>query len=218
MFFNLVLALAPVGIVLILSEYLWRKKIIKGEKARKFIHILAGCWMAFWPLYLPFDGIFVLGCVALTLLIYSRITRLFHAIYAVDRKTYGDLLFAVAIIVTAYFAKADWVFTVSILFLALADGGAALFGKSWGINNQYFVFGRNALKKSVIGTISFIVLAYISIAAGWLMGGSEFMKDSIIIAFILLPILATLFENIMPYGFDNLVTPLVATYLLNSLI
>ncbi len=90
---NLALALIPVGIILILSELLWQKKIIIGERARKFIHILAGTWMAFWPLYLPFDGIFILGCIALTLLVYSRITKLFHAIYSVKRKTYGDIFF-----------------------------------------------------------------------------------------------------------------------------
>lgn len=215
---NLILALAPVGAVLVLSEVLWRKKIIKGESARKFIHILAGCWMAFWPVYLPFDGIFVLGCIALTLLIYSRVTRLFHAIYAVKRKTYGDLLFAVAIVVCAYFANADWIFTVSILFLSLADGGAALFGRTWGVKNQYFVFGKKALRKSIIGTIGFIALAYLSIAIGWLMGGEEVMRQHPLLTFVTLPILATLFENSMPYGFDNLVTPITATYILNSLL
>ncbi len=215
---KLLLALAPVGFVLILSELLWRKKVIKGEAARKFIHILAGCWMAFWPLYLPFDGIFVLGCIALTLLIYSRITKLFHAIYAIKRRTYGDLLFAVAIVVCAYLAKVDWIFTVSILFLSLADGGAALFGKTWGVKNQYFVFGKKALTKSIIGTLAFLALAYISIGAGWIMGGEDVMRDNLTLTFVALPLLATIFENSMPFGFDNIITPLTATIIFNSLV
>lgn len=215
---NIVMALAPIGVILFMSEYLWRKKVLKGEKARKFIHILAGSWIAFWPLYLPFDGIFILGCVALTLLIYSRITRLFHAIYAVKRKTYGDILFAVGIIICAFLAKADWVFTVSILFLALADGGAALIGKHWGVKNEYLVFGKKALKKSISGTLAFVVLAYVSIIVGWLLGGSEYMQQNIILVFVILPVLATIFENTMPYGFDNIFTPIVATILLNSLL
>ncbi len=218
MIIKLILALAPVGIVLILSEILWRKKIIKGESARKFIHILGGCWMAFWPLYLPFDGIFVLGCIALTLLIYSRITRLFHAIYAVKRRTYGDILFAVAIIACSFFAKADWIFIVSILFLSLADGGAALFGRTWGVKNQYFVFRKKVLKKSIIGTLAFIVLAYTSIIIGWFIGGEEVMSRNTTLTFVSLPLLATAFENSMPFGFDNIVTPITATLILNSLI
>lgn len=215
---KILFALLPVAIILLLSEYLWRKKIVKGERARKFIHILAGAWMAFWPLYLPFDGIFVLGCVALTLLLYSRFTRLFHAIYAVKRKTYGDILFAVALIVCAYLAQMDWIFTVSILLLALADGGAAVVGRYWGENNQYYVFGSRHLRKSIAGSAAFIVLTYASLAVGWWLGGADALASMPVVSFIVLPILALTMENIMPFGFDNLFTPLVATILLNTLV
>lgn len=218
MFFKLALALVPVGIVLVLSELLWRKKIVKGEKARKFIHILAGCWIAFWPLYLPFDGIFILGCVALTLLVYSRFTSLFHAIYAVKRKTYGDLLFALAIIVCAYYGQADWVFTISILLLSLADGGAALAGRYWGKKNTYKVFGSKYLQKSIIGTATFLILAYVSIGIGLLLGGADYISDSPILIFLIVPVIATIAENTMPLGFDNFFTPLSATILLNTLV
>jgi dolichol kinase len=215
---KLALALVPIGCVLLLSELLWRKKVVKGERARKFIHILAGVWIAFWPLYLPFDGIFILGCVALTLLLYSRYTHLFHAIYAVKRRTIGDILFAVAIVLSAYFAQADWIFTVSILFMALADGGAALVGRYWGKGNRYYVFGSKNLEKSVAGTVAFLVLAYVSIGIGWMLGGDSVMQDNVVVVFLLMPFIAAVMENTMPYGFDNLFSPLVATILLNSLI
>lgn len=215
---KLIIALAPVGIILVASEYLWRKKIVKGERARKFIHILAGIWMALWPLYLPFDGIFVLGCMALTLLLYSRVTRLFHAIYAVKRRTYGDILFAVAIVLCAYLARAPWIFTIAILLLAVADGGAAVVGRFWGIKNQYFVFGKKSLRKSVAGTLAFIALSYACITAGILVGGVAVNENNALLLFAILPAGATLLENIMPYGFDNLFTPLFATILLNSLL
>ncbi len=214
---ELLLAVVPVALILVISEYLWRKKIAKGERARKFIHILSGVWMAFWPLYLPYEGIFILGTAALSLLIYSRITNLFHAIYAVKRKTYGDVLFAVAIMVCAYLAKADWIFTTSILFMALADGGAAVAGRLWGVSNQYFVLGYKALKKSVAGTMAFIVLAYVAIACGWILGGEEIIRSNTIVVLITLPIVATLLENFAPYGLDNLLSPVFVTILLNSL-
>lgn len=218
MFANVALALAPVGLILVASEILWRKNLIKGEKARKFIHILAGCWIAFWPLYLPFDGIFILGCVALTLLIYSRFTSLFHAIYAVKRKTYGDLLFALAIIVCAYYAQADWIFILSILLLALADGGAAIVGRFWGSKNTYYVFGSKSLKKSINGTATFVLLAYVSIAVGLYFGGNEFLADNPIRFLVVVPLVATIAENTMPFGFDNFFTPLSATLILNGLV
>lgn len=212
------IALAPVGVILVLSEYLWRKKIVKGERARKFIHILAGIHMAFWAHYVPADGIVILGGIALTILLYSRQSRLFTAIYQVKRRTYGEILFAVALIVTAVLAKEPWVFTISILLLSLADGGAAVVGRFWGINNQYFVFGKPALRKSIAGTSAFIVFAYVCIFAGWILGGEDALRTGPVIAFVLLPLGSAVLENTMPYGLDNVVTPIFATLLLNSLI
>lgn len=215
---KLLVALAPVGVILILSEFLWQKKIIKGERARKFIHILAGIWIAFWPFYVPFDGIFVLSSVALVLLIYSRITKLFHAIYGVERKTYGDLFYGLALVLCAYFGRADWIFTVSILLLAIADGGAAVVGRYWGRKNEYLIFGSKNLRKSIAGTAAFFVFSLVCIFIGFLVGGEDILQQSIVISFILLPFGSTMLENTMPYGLDNLVTPLFATLLLNSLL
>ena len=218
MILNLALALVPVGIILFFSEFLWQKKIIIGERARKFIHILAGTWMAFWPLYLQFDGILILGCIALTLLIYSRITKLFHAIYSVNRKTYGDIFFAVGIVVCAYLGQESWIFITSILLLALADGGAAVIGRYYGLKNQYLVFGNKNLRKSVAGTIAFLVFSYISITIGWILGGGDIISSNMAVVLIVLPLVSATLENTMPYGLDNLTTPLFATILLNSLL
>jgi dolichol kinase len=216
--FKIFIALFPVALILIASEMLWRKHIAKGERARKFIHILAGAWMAFWPHYLPFDGIFILGCVALVLLVYSRFSHLFSAIYDVDRKTYGEITYALAIIVCSYLGLTPWVFTVSILILALADGGAAVVGRFWGLSNQYFVMGIKNLRKSISGTIAFFLLTYVALLIGWFIGGEDVIRDNFVVVLLVLPLSATLLENIAPYGLDNLFTPLFVTLLLNSLV
>lgn len=215
---KLLLATVPLFIVLVVSEILWRKKILKGERARKFIHILAGIHVAFWPLYLPFDGIFVLGAMALTLLIYSRFTRLFHAVYAVKRTTYGELFYAIAIMACAYLGQADWIFTTSLLFLAVADGGAAVAGRFWGSSNHYQVFRSKNLTKSWVGTLTFLLLAYVCLAIGWLSGGGTVLADNLFICFVVLPFAATVIENISPFGTDNLITPVFVTVLLSSLL
>jgi len=217
MLIKIISATLPVGIVLFSSEYMWRKKLLKGERARKYIHILAGIWMAFWPFYIPFDGIFMLGAMAFTLLLYSRLTNLLHAIYAVKRKTYGELFFALAIIVSAYLAREPWVFTVSILFLALADGGAAVVGRFWGLKNQYLVFGNKNLTKSVTGTAAFVGLAYVSVGIGLVLGGSDVFSGNVAY-FVLLPLVMAAIENVSPYGLDNFATPLLATIVFNSLL
>lgn len=217
MLLSLLIATVPIAVVLVVSEYLWRKELIAGERGRKFIHILSGVWMAFWPFYIPFDGIFMLGCAALTLLLYSRFTNLFHAIYAVKRKTYGELFFALAIIVCAYIGREAWIFTTSILLLALADGGAAVVGRFWGINNQYLVFGSKDLIKSRAGTLAYVVLAYIAVGVGLVLGGSDVLQSNHVV-FLGLPLLMTVVENISPYGMDNIMTPVFATLILNALV
>jgi len=111
-----------------------------------------------------------------------------------------------------------WIFSVSILMLALADGGAAVVGRFWGVTNQYLVFGKRALRKSRAGTTAYIVLAYIIIIIGWLIGGSNVMSDNLLSVFVILPLGSTLLENISPYGLDNLLIPVFATLLLNSLL
>lgn len=217
MIFKLLLAIVPVAVVLALSEFLWRRKIIKGERARKFIHIIAGVWMAFWPLYLPFDGIFLLGICALVLLLYSRFTNLFHAIYAVKRRTYGELFYAVAIVSCSYIGKEAWIYVTSILLLALADGGAAVIGRIWGVSNQYKVFRSKNLIKSVSGTAAFMILAYLSVGIGLLLaGGYDDVGHGALLFTV--PLVLTVIENISPYGLDNLITPLFATLVLNSIV
>lgn len=215
---KLIIAIGPVGIILYSSEILWRKKIIKGERARKYIHILTGVWMAFWPFYIPFDGIFVLSAMALVLALYSRYTRLFHAIYAVKRKTYGDILYAVALLICAYLGREPWIFTVSILLLAVADGGAAVVGRLWGKSSEYHTFKLPYLRKSILGTIAFAALAVACVGVGWFVGGDDSLRQNLIAGFLILPIIATILENIVPFGFDNVVTPVVATLILNSLL
>lgn len=49
---NLLIAFLGIGICLILGEILWRKRILKGEYARKFVHITSATFVAFWPLFL----------------------------------------------------------------------------------------------------------------------------------------------------------------------
>ena len=218
MYLKLAIALIPIAIILLVSEYLWRKKIIRGERARKFIHILAGIHMAFWPHYIPFDGIFILGCLALTVLIYSRYTKMFHAMYAVKRITYGEIFYAGAIAFCAYYAQEPWIFTISILLMALADGGAAVVGRFWGRNNEYLVFGQTNLRKSIAGTAAYVLLAYVSIFSGWLVGGEEVIRENYLLALGLLPLGSAILENFSPYGLDNFFTPAFATLLLNSLL
>lgn len=212
---KLLLALLPIAGILIVSELLWRRKKLFGERARKFVHILAGVWIAFWPQYIPLDGIFVLGCMMLAFILITRHSKPFHAMYDIKRKSYGDIYYAVALIFCAYGAREAWIFTTAILFLALADGGAALAGRAWGKTNQYFVFSKKYLRKSVVGTFAYFVFAVISVGVGISVGGADFSQGQIFMYLLLLPGLMAVVENVSPYGLDNVLTPLLVVVALN---
>lgn len=210
---NLLLALVPLGVILVSSELLWRKKMIFGERGRKFVHVLAGVYMAFWTKILPLDGIAVLGLMAFVFLLYSRFSPIFHAVYTHDRRTYGELFFALAILVCALLASEPWIYTTAILFLAVADGGAAVFGKLLGKKNSYNVFGSKDLKKSIAGTSAYILLAYVCLFVGL-----SYSDTTISAMLLLLPLGGAVLENISPYGLDDLVVPVYVVLMLNMFV
>jgi phytol kinase len=218
MILKLALVLGPVAAVLFASEYLWTKNVLKGEKARKFIHVLAGLWIGFWPLILPFDGIFIISIVMFVMVLYSRMTRLFHAIYSVKRTSYGDIFYALGIMISAYLGREPWIFLIAIFLVALADGGAAIIGRYFGSENRYRVFKITSLQKSVAGTAAFIVLAQSSVLLAWFLGGQEVIRANTLLVFLAMPVVAAALENVTPYGTDNVVLPVFATLLLNSLL
>ena len=217
---RVVIALLPVLSILLASEYLWRKKILVGEAARKFIHILAGIWIAFWPYYLPFDGIFILSVMMLFMVVYSRYTDLFQAINGVERKTYGDIFYALGLVVCAILSRADWIFTVSVLLLSVADGVAAVTGSYLGTKNTYYVFGNKYLRKSITGTVSYFVFASLVMLLGFFLSGAggHTSVGMPFATFIVVPLSATVLENITPLGFDNVVIPCMSALLLNTIL
>ena len=136
-------ALIVVATLLVSSEYLWRKKIIGGEYGRKLVHMLVGLFIASWPYFLELAIIQFIACAAILTLIISRKYKVFHAIYDIPRLTYGELFYPLSILIIASFAKADWIFTVAVLFVALADGMAAFIGKKWGTKKLTFKVGKS---------------------------------------------------------------------------
>ena len=56
-----ILATIVIAVILLMSEYLWRTLHIKGEFARKFVHIIAGSFIAFLPFWVSYGWIAVLA-------------------------------------------------------------------------------------------------------------------------------------------------------------
>ena len=210
---RILFALSGVLFLLLCSEYLWRKKIIRGEYARKFVHIFVGVFVAFWPYFLTFRQIKFLAIAFILVLAISRYFKIFHAIHDIKRPSLGALLYPIAILVLATYADQKWIFTVGVLFEAVADGIAAVAGKLWG--NRWFHYIVYGNKKTFIGSVAFLFGAYIALCVGYLVGGGEAMLTIPLVVFLWMPLSAAILEASTPFGFDNLFTPIYVMLVLN---
>jgi dolichol kinase len=199
---DLIVAAGPIFILLVLSEILWRSKILRGEAARKVLHIFIGCYIAAWPFLMPFRTIQLISIALLVVVYISHTFHVFHAINGVKRKTWGDVLYAVAIGVTASLTKNPWVFTIAILHMSLADGLAGLVGTHYGKRSTYTILGY---EKSFVGSVTFILSSFVILIAT----ATHHPQGVSFAALGALPFIAAGIENLGIAGTDNVLIPLL---------
>ena len=210
----LLFTLMGLGLILLVSEVLWQKNILRGEYGRKFVHIVTGCFIAFWPYYLTTHIITLLAVISLAAVLVVRFTKIVNSIHDIKRVTAGEYFYPLGLLFAARFAHAHWIFTAALLFVALADGMAAVIGKKWGTHQLPIkLFG---LKKTYVGSIAYILFAYVSIGIAALLGGSVFMLHSFTVVYILVPFVTVLIEAFSPFGLDNIIVPTLVVLVLNA--
>lgn len=194
-------------LTLLAAEYGYIKKWWHGEGARKFVHIVVGIQVAVWPLYLDWFEIRLIS-IALTIgfIICMRL-KVFQSIGAVERLSYGEVLFALAIGGLTLVTDSRAIYAAAILHLSVADGLAALMGIQFGKKTRYKVFGHT---KSVVGSGTFFLASVLilslygcissAISLPWIVGGA---------------LVATILENVGVYGLDNILVPVFVVGLLS---
>ncbi len=211
--FSILAALAGMAILLFIAEILWHRKYMSGEYARKFVHILGGTFVAFWPFFLSFRTIEIIAAGSVVVWLLTRTMHISYALHDINRPTIGELLYPISVLLVALIAKDHWIFMVSILFLALADGMAAIIGKKYATKQTtYKVYGG---KKSLQGSTAYLVCAYIVLIIGMTVGGRTVIMHSPLLTLVWLPIVTVFAENISPFGTDNLTIPLIVVFVLN---
>lgn len=195
-----VLSILAVLALLLISEWWWRKQKIHNEFSRKFVHITVGSFVAFWPYLLTSNQIKIISIAFIIAVFVSKYFNLFQAIHSVQRPTNGELWFALAVAIMAFWVKDPHIFTVSLLIMALADGLAAVFGVTYGKGNSYKVF---KMKNSYIGTGTFFFISYIILLTYWVMTSQPYP------GLYMLPLAsaAAVIENFGYKGLDNLIVP-----------
>jgi phytol kinase len=206
----LLFAVLIVLVLLCLSEIWWRKTKIHGEVSRKFVHVTVGSFVAFWPFFLSWHEIELLSLVFLICVAISKYLNIFKAIHSVQRPTWGELYFAIAVGSVAFITHNQWIYMTALLQMSLADGLAAIVGTHYGKKQKYLVFGQ---VKSVIGSLMFLIISLALLITYMQVSGAQINLFSMVI----LAIGATIIENLGILGLDNLFVPLLIAVALNAI-
>jgi phytol kinase len=144
----------------------------------------------------------------LVVVLLSQRYNIFKAINDVKRKTWGDVLYALGIGLTATLTRDPWIFAVAILFMSLSDGMAGLVGVHYGKKSQYTVFGN---KKSIAGTLAFILCSFAILIGIQTVHTLEISP----LMFVILPFMAAALENLGSLGSDNILIPVLVVLALS---
>lgn len=204
--------LAGVFSLLVISELLGREKYMKGDPQRQFVHIAVGSFVAFWPWIISWAAISWIGVAMLAVVLLNQRVRLIDLHSKIRRFTYGEIFYALAIVVLPLLTKDKIFFALAILIMAIGDGLANIIGQKYGKAWHYRVFDNS---KTIIGSMA------IWLSTVFILGfGLPFAQD--IIGFshylpllLILPPIVTLIENAGFFGVDNLAIPLVVLLVLN---
>lgn len=209
---QLIFVIFVVFALLVLNELWWREQPSHSEFSRKFIHITVGSFVAFWPLMLTWTQIQFLSVAFVIAVLISKKLKIFQAIHSVQRPTWGEVFFALAVGLCAALANSTWIFTVAILQMSLADGLAAIIGVRYGLRTRYTyrVFGA---PKTVHGSVTFFVVSLTILAVAMHLANPPAMIGWL----ACISVLAMLIENTGLHGADNLLLPLSVALLLNQL-
>jgi len=205
-----ILSVLAVLLVLVMSEFGWRKHWLNNEVGRKFVHVTVGSFVAFWPFFLSWQEIRWLSLAFLIVVIISDRVKLFRVINSVQRPTFGEVFFAITVGLLTFVTHDRAVYAAALLQMSLADGLAAIVGTRLGRDNKYHVLGHT---KSASGTAAFLVTSIVL-----LVGYSVLSSAQLSIGVVLLASAgAALLENVSPLGLDNLTVPLFIGLLLTNL-
>jgi phytol kinase len=203
---KLLVVFIVVFLILVVAEYLFRVKHIRSEITRKFIHIGVGSFAAFWPFFLSWRQIELIAVLFFVGISVSRILTIFGSIHIIERRTVGELLFAVSIGLMALITHDRLIYMAALLNLSLGDGLAAILGSRYGKKHRYKVFDHT---KTLTGTTIFWVCSVVILAIYFISSHSFNWP-----IFLGLPLLASLIENVGVNGTDNLLVPLVIVLVL----
>lgn len=215
--YGMIIAIVGTGLILLIGELLWKKRKLKGEYARKFVHILTASFAAFWPLFISRFYIVILSVLFVLTVVAVKKLKLFKSLRSIRRATYGEVWYGIGIGVAAVLFQSNAVYAIAILHMALADGFAAIVGV--GLSQRANRFKYRGSRKSIEGSLTFVAVSFFLNATYWIwlaVHNTSFDTSAIAVASYCLvcAIVLSVIEIVSPKGSDNLFIPVTAGYLL----
>lgn len=203
----ILLTVLTIFLLLLANEVWWRKTKVHNEFSRKFIHITVGSFVAFWPFFLEWDQIRLLSIAFVVVVSISKYLHVFRAIHSVQRPTWGEICFGLAVGLITLVTDNPWIYMTALLQMSLGDGLAAIIGTRYGNSRRYTILGQ---RKSLIGTLTYVIVSIVSVIAFTYLNGT-YISPAVIVT---IAIVGGVIENLGANGLDNLLVPLfVATVL-----
>ncbi len=201
----IVIALWIISILLI--AFLCKKYFPnKEELSRKIIHIGTGpviLWA--WLFDIPKNIAFFFAFFITIALGINYQYRLLPALEVIERKSFGTIAYGISItlLLLLFWPLHASSISIGILSMAFGDGLAGLIGKS--INSpKWSILGQS---KSIAGTLTMGTVVAITTATIASINNLDLQPIEIIV----ISLVATLLEQISPWGIDNLTVPIGVT-------
>ena len=200
----LIACLGGIFAILVISEILYKQKILEGEYLRKFVHISSGIFIAFWPWLVSWRTIELISLSMLAVVIINHRSKTIHLGGNIKRLTYGGMLFPLGVLASALLTHNKFFFALAVLHLALADGLAAVIGITYGKRFSYKIFHQ---LKTLAGTMTFWFASLSILGVGLLFAHDYISFNHYALLLILLPPILASLENLAVLGLDNLIVP-----------
>lgn len=199
-----IVCLGGIFAILVISEILYKRKILEGEYLRKFVHISSGSFIAFWPWLISWRQIQAISLAMLAVVIYNHRSKMIHMGGNITRQTYGGMLLPVGVLACTFLTDKKIVFALAVLHMAIADGLAAVIGTTYSKKFSYKIFHQ---VKTLIGTMTFWLASLCILGVGLLFAHDFISFNHYMILLVFLPPILALLENLAVFGLDNVAVP-----------
>lgn len=212
---GLLIAFVYIFAILALGEGLRRRQGYSSDFTRKVIHV--GVGMLSWALPFLFDNPwpFVFACVAFMVINFLDWRYgVFASMASGDRSNLGTVYFpfAAAIVALIFWGRPP-LMVAALMPLTWGDGMASVFGRAYGRNHTYTIFGYT---RSLQGSAAFFVMGVLfTWLALWVLNGTPDLApvEAILPALVIVSA-ATLVEAVSAWGLDNLTVTAAAVLII----